>query len=69
MPAVASAFARFNNASAMTMVPTVLKKIPFHGLCAMLSEPNERSASIGRVPSAKTVMVSAPCIKSPVESA
>ena len=69
MPAVASAFDRFKRASAITMMPAVLKKMPFHGLCAMLSVPKERSASIGKVPSAKTNIVSAPCRKLPVESA
>ena len=69
MPAVASALDRFNSASAITMMPAVLKNTPFHGLWAMLREPKERRARTGSVPRAKTNIVSAPCIKFPVESA
>ena len=69
IPAVANAFARLNRASAITMMPAVLKNIPFHGLCAIFREPNERSAKTGKVPRAKTVIVRAPCVKLPVESA
>ena len=66
---MASAFERFKRASAMTMMPAVLKKVPFHGLCAILREPKESSASTGNVPSAKTNIVSAPCMKLPVDKA
>ena len=66
MPAVASAFARLNKARAITIIPADLKNIPFHGLCAIFSEPKERRAKTGRVPSAKTNIVRAPCIKLPV---
>lgn len=65
MPITARLLRIFIIANNITTKPAVLKKTPDQRDCPILCEVRLKIASTGKVPSAKTDMMSAPFIKLP----
>ena len=69
MPKPASPASNANIPRPTTTIPADLKNRGAYFECANEADPNDKSASIGKVPSAKANITKDPNIKDPLESA